>query len=78
MRRDLPEIIAACRANPEIESIALTTNAFKLGKNFADYRAAGLDKLNISIDSFDPDTFYQITGKRECSNILRDFGGRIL
>lgn len=72
LRRDLPDIIAACRANPEIESIALTTNAFKLGKHFAAYRAAGLDKLNISIDSFDPETFYQITGKRECANILRD------
>ncbi|MDK4680579.1 GTP 3',8-cyclase MoaA [Kingella negevensis] len=72
LRRDLPEIIATVRANPEIESIALTTNAFKLGKNFADYHAAGLDKLNISIDSFDPETFYQITGKRECTNILHD------
>ncbi|WP_274584514.1 GTP 3',8-cyclase MoaA [Neisseria leonii] len=72
LRADLTDIIAACRANPEIESIALTTNAFKLGKNFAHYRAAGLDKLNISIDSFDPEIFYQITGKRECENIVRD------
>lgn len=72
LRADLSDIIAACRANPEIESIALTTNAFKLGKNFANYRAAGLDKLNISIDSFDPEIFYQITGKRECENIVRD------
>lgn len=72
MRADLADIIAICRARPEIESIALTTNAFKLGKRFPAFQAAGLDKLNISIDSFDPETFYQITGKRECSNILRD------
>lgn len=72
MRADLADIIAACRAQPEIESIALTTNAFKLGKRFAAFQAAGLDKLNISIDSFDPEIFYQITGKRECTNILRD------
>ena len=32
LRADLPDIIAACRANPEIQHIALTTNAFKLGK----------------------------------------------
>lgn len=72
LRRDLADIIAACKAAPEIENVALTTNAFRLGKIFPAYRAAGLDKLNISIDSFDPDTFFEITGKRECSNILRD------
>ena len=72
LRRDLADIIAICKAQPEIESIALTTHAFKLGKLFPSYRAAGLDKLNISIDSFDPEVFYQITGKRECLNILRD------
>lgn len=71
LRRDLADIIAVCKAQPEIEHVALTTNAFKLAKHFPAYRAAGLDKLNISIDSFDPEVFYQITGKRECRNILR-------
>ncbi|KPN73343.1 GTP 3',8-cyclase MoaA [Neisseria sp. 74A18] len=71
LRRDLADIIAICKAQPEIEQVALTTNAFKLAKLFPAYRAAGLDKLNISIDSFDPEVFYQITGKRECRNILR-------
>ena len=70
LRRDLADIIAICKAQPEIEHVALTTNAFKLAKLFPSYRAAGLDKLNISIDSFDPDIFFEITGKRECSNIL--------
>ena len=54
LRRDLADIIAICRAQPQIESVALTTNAFKLAKLFPLYRAAGIDKLNISIDSFDP------------------------
>lgn len=72
LRRDLPEIIAICRAQPEIEHIALTTNAFKLGKLFPQYRAAGLDKLNVSIDSFNPETFYQITGKDKCRHIVAD------
>ena len=72
LRRDLPDIIAACRAQPEIQHIALTTNAFKLGKLFPQYRAAGLDKLNVSIDSFNPETFFKITGKQECRHILND------
>ena len=72
LRRDLPDIIAACRAQPEIQHIALTTNAFRLGKLFPQYRAAGLDKLNVSIDSFNPETFFKITGKQECRHILND------
>lgn len=72
LRRDLVDIIAICRAQPDVQSIALTTNAFRLGKLFPAYRAAGLDKLNISIDSFSPEVFYEITGKRECLNIIRD------
>lgn len=72
LRRDLADIIALCRAQPEIQHIALTTNAFKLGKLFPAYRAAGLDKINVSIDSFQPDTFFKITGKDECRHILQD------
>ena len=72
LRRDLPDIIAACRAQPEIESIALTTNAYRLSRLFPAYRAAGLDKINVSIDSFNPETFRKITGKDECLNIQRD------
>lgn len=75
LRRDLPDIIAACRAQPEIEHIALTTNAYRLDKLFPAYRAAGLDKINISIDSFHSETFRKITGKDECLNILRDVDG---
>lgn len=72
LRPDLAEIIAICRTRPEIQHIALTTNAFKLGKLFPQLRTAGLDKLNVSIDSFNPETFFKITGKHECHHILHD------
>lgn len=75
LRKDLAEIIAVCKQTPEIESVALTTNAFRLAKLFPAYRAAGLDKLNISIDSFNPDIFFKITGKRECRNIIAALDG---
>ncbi|MCP2039786.1 cyclic pyranopterin phosphate synthase [Neisseria sp. HSC-16F19] len=75
LRRDLAEIIAICKNAPGIEQVALTTNAFKLAQLAPSYRAAGLDKLNISIDSFDPEVFYQITGKRECQRIVAALDG---
>ena len=72
LRQDLPDIIAAIRAQPQIESIALTTNGHQLGKKFPVYRQAGLSKLNISLDSFNPETFQKITGKNQSQTILRD------
>ena len=72
LRADLPDIIAAIRAQPQIESIALTTNGHQLGKKFPVYRQAGLTKLNISLDSFNPQTFHKITGKDQSQTILRD------
>lgn len=72
LRRDLPQIIAACRAEPLVESIGLTTNGWRLGKDFAVWRTAGLDKLNVSIDSFDAQTFQKITGKNLLAQIIRD------
>ena len=71
LRADLPDIIAAIRAQPQIESIALTTNGHRLDKNFPIYRAAGLTKINISLDSFNPETFKKITGKDQSQAILR-------
>lgn len=71
LRKDLPEIIQICKQQTGIEHVALTTNGFHLERLFARYRAAGLDQLNISIDSFDPDKFYEITGKRESLQIVK-------
>lgn len=71
LRQDLPDIIAAIRAQSQIESIALTTNGHRLDKNFLIYRAAGLTKINISLDSFNPETFKRITGKDQSQAILR-------
>ena len=71
LRADLPDIIAAIRAQPQIQSIALTTNGHRLDKNFPIYRAAGLTKINISLDSFNPETFKKITGKDQSQAILR-------
>jgi len=72
LRPDLPDIIAVLNAQPQIQHIALTTNGHQLGKKFPVYRQAGLTKLNISLDSFNPQTFHKITGKDQSQTILRD------
>lgn len=62
LRADLPEIIAAAKGTPGIRRVAVTSNGYKLPKVIDCWRRAGLDQLNISIDSLQPDEFARITG----------------
>jgi len=49
------------KAFPGIEELSMTTNALLLGRNAGEYREAGLDRVNISIDTLDPDKFKAMT-----------------
>lgn len=71
LRRDLTDIIAASAAIPGIATVALTTNGCLLRKRRADWQAAGLNALNVSVDALDPRRFAQITGHDRCDDILR-------
>ncbi len=62
LRRDILEIVQAIASIKEIEDISMTTNAqFLPGKAVA-LKKAGLTRLNISLDSLNPDTFHEMTG----------------
>lgn len=62
LRRDLIDIIAMCKSIPGIDTVALSSNGYSLHRNYRDLIDAGLDALNISIDSLRPETFRMITG----------------
>lgn len=47
---------------PSITDIALTTNGFLLAEQAEDLRAAGLQRVTISLDSIDPDIFKEMNG----------------
>ena len=51
VRRDLPRLISMLKEAPQIREIAMTTNAAALRVLAPDLRAAGLDRLNISLDT---------------------------
>lgn len=70
LRRDLNEIIKTCKNIPGIKSVAMTTNGFRLEKDVASWREAGLDALNVSIDSLRPEMFQLITGSGKLTSIL--------
>ena len=71
LRKDLAQIIHACKNTAGIKEVALTTNGYRLSKQLHSYIDSGLDSLNISADSLNADTFKLITGHNSLAEILR-------
>jgi cyclic pyranopterin phosphate synthase len=61
LRHGIVDLVREMKAIPGIEHIAMTTNALRLRKLAPELKAAGLDRVNISIDSLDPQKFRQMT-----------------
>lgn len=72
IRCDLADIIALARQHSTIDTVAVTSNGYKLGKHISTWQTAGLSQLNVSIDSFDPTIFKQITGFDMLPTLLKD------
>ena len=70
LRRELLDIAAAVSRVPGIRRLAMTTNGYRLAKRAGDYAAAGIDALNISIDSLDSTRFAAITGHDRLGEVL--------
>lgn len=70
LRKDLPQIIRVLKQTPGIDTVALTTNGYRLTHQIGDWADAGLDQLNVSIDSLDPQQFRAITGHDKLQEIL--------
>jgi GTP 3',8-cyclase len=60
IRPDLVELVKMLKDIPGIEDIALSTNGVKLPELAAPLRAAGLDRVNMSADSLQPDRIAKI------------------
>ena len=71
LRKDLPDIINLCKHTSGIKKIAITSNGFKLPQHLPQWLDAGLDAINISIDSLDPRQFKAITGHDKLNTIMK-------
>ncbi|MFC0675267.1 GTP 3',8-cyclase MoaA [Brachybacterium hainanense] len=69
-RHDLPEIVAGISALPAAPDVSLTTNAIGLESRAAQLRAAGLDRINVSLDSVVSATFERITRRPLLHRVL--------
>jgi cyclic pyranopterin phosphate synthase len=69
-RRDLHKLIAKLSALETAPDICLTTNGSLLAERAATLKNAGLQRINVSIDSLNPDRFRQITKRGDLSKVL--------
>ncbi len=60
LRKELPEMIRHAKSLG-VEDVAITTNASLLERRLPDLLAAGLGRVNISLDAIDPEVFKQAT-----------------
>ncbi|HEY9851220.1 MAG TPA: GTP 3',8-cyclase MoaA [Leptolyngbyaceae cyanobacterium] len=64
LRPGVVDLVRAIASFPETQDLSMTTNGFFLAEMAQDLHDAGLRRINISLDSLDPDTFDQIIGNR--------------
>ncbi|PZM91042.1 MAG: GTP 3',8-cyclase MoaA [Actinobacteria bacterium] len=70
LRPGLLRIIGAVAALTPRPTLALTTNGIGLARLAAPLRAAGLDRVNVSLDTIDPETFATLTRRHRLSEVL--------
>ena len=70
VRRGVVELCRRLRAIPGLEELCLTTNGSLLPRLAGPLREAGVDRLNISLDTLRPDRFAQMTRLGTLSDVL--------
>jgi len=60
VRRELPSLVEMLSATPGVRDLTLTTNGVLLAEHAAGLKAAGLDRVTISLDADDDETFMRM------------------
>ena len=74
VRRGVVSLCQMLCALPGLEELCLTTNGVRLPELAAPLREAGVDRLNISLDTLRPERYRSITRIGELSSVLRGLG----
>jgi GTP 3',8-cyclase len=70
VRRDFPRLVSMLAGVPGIEDLSLTTNAYLLERDAEALVAAGITRVNVSIDSLQRDRFFQLTRRDSLPQVL--------
>ena len=64
LRRELPELVRLLARIPQVEDLAMTTNGSLLPASVAALREAGLQRITLSVDTLDAETYRTLSGGR--------------
>jgi cyclic pyranopterin phosphate synthase len=70
MRRDLPRLVRMLVAIPGIRDVGLTTNGILLADQAQAFYDAGLRRINISLDTLNPERFRQLTRRDGLDKVI--------
>uniref|UniRef100_A0A182FI09 Molybdenum cofactor biosynthesis protein 1 n=1 Tax=Anopheles albimanus TaxID=7167 RepID=A0A182FI09_ANOAL len=70
VRKDLPEIVSQLKAIPALESVGITTNGLMLTRQLVGLQRAGLDALNVSLDTLKVARYEQITRRKGWDRVI--------
>ena len=62
VRKNLPQLASRLKALPGLEDLSLSTNAVLMQRYAEELHAAGISRINVSLDSLREDRFREITG----------------
>ncbi len=69
-RKGLPDLVERLRGIEGVDRLLLTTNGAAMRSLARPLRTAGIDGVNISLDTLDPERFLQITRRDQLNNVL--------
>ena len=70
VRRELWRLVERLAAIPDVEDLSLTTNGYLLTRQVDQLVAAGLKRINVSLDALAPDRFFQLTRRDSLAQVL--------
>jgi len=70
LRKDLDKLVARLTALTGLRDLCLTTNASHLAEMAAPLKAAGLTRINVSLDTLDAEKFKRMTGRGDLAAVL--------
>ena len=70
VRRELPKLIAMLSAIEGLDDLSLTTNGYLLAKMADELVDAGLERINVSLDSLSRDRFFQMTRRDSLPQVI--------
>jgi cyclic pyranopterin phosphate synthase len=69
-RRELWRLVELLSADENVHDLSLTTNGYMLERQVGKLVAAGLRRVNVSLDSLAPDRFFQLTRRDALAQVL--------